>query len=248
MQSSLPIYVQLSNILKNSIVDRTYTPGTFLPSERKIALTYGINRLTVRSALKLLTKDGYITAQHGKGYLINKTISPNSPVLLQLHFSNLLGLSTRFTQLGLHQSNKVILAKHVPAGFIQGNYFGIAKDKELFRLVRLRYANDQLITIDDTKIRGELIPNIEQIDFSVKSLYNEFERCNVKLESAYQEIHIYTLRGEKAKLFDVPDGTRCFCQKQWVHTVNNELAEMATTYIHPHYATVSSLLNNYEDD
>ncbi len=247
MQSNLPIYVQLSNILKTGIADGTYKQGSFLPSERKIALTYGINRLTVRAALKLLTKDGFITAMHGKGYLINKKVTPKTPIVMQLHFSNLMGLSTRFTKLGLHQTDEVLINKYVSAGYVQSKHFKIKKDDKLFRLVRKRYVNNQLITIEDTKIQSKLIPNIEQIDFSTKSLYGEFDRCNVSLNRIYQEIFIYTLNGEKAKLFNVKDGTHCFCQKQWVYTINEELAEMAITYIHPHYATVSSMLSGYSD-
>ena len=46
-----PIYLQLREIIRNRIEEGEYLPGTAIPSENKLAETYGINRLTVRNAV-----------------------------------------------------------------------------------------------------------------------------------------------------------------------------------------------------
>ena len=49
-----PIYLQLREIIRNRIEEGEYLPGTAIPSENKLAETYGINRLTVRNAVDTL--------------------------------------------------------------------------------------------------------------------------------------------------------------------------------------------------
>ena len=49
-----PIYLQLREIIRNKIEDGEYMPGTAIPSENKLAETFGINRVTIRNAVDAL--------------------------------------------------------------------------------------------------------------------------------------------------------------------------------------------------
>ena len=51
MQNNTPIYSQLEKLIKDKILSGEYKFGEAIPSERKLAETYGINRMTVRSAI-----------------------------------------------------------------------------------------------------------------------------------------------------------------------------------------------------
>lgn len=52
------------------IIQNEWTPGTKLPSERKLSETLGITRATLREVLKLIEKEGWITIQHGKPSIV----------------------------------------------------------------------------------------------------------------------------------------------------------------------------------
>ena len=56
-----PIYLQLREIIRNRIEEGEYLPGTAIPSENKLAETYGINRLTVRNAVDTLVNEGILS-------------------------------------------------------------------------------------------------------------------------------------------------------------------------------------------
>lgn len=58
-----PIYKQI----KEDIVNGKYKVGEYLPSENTYADRYACTRNTVRRALGILTNEGYIIPQHGKG-------------------------------------------------------------------------------------------------------------------------------------------------------------------------------------
>ena len=56
------LYIQLMNSIREKMVRGEYRIGDKLDSERVMAQQYGINRLTVRKALKGLEEQGLIKA------------------------------------------------------------------------------------------------------------------------------------------------------------------------------------------
>ena len=60
-----PIFMQLREVVRGRITTGEYAPGVAIPSENVLAQTYGINRLTVRSALDGLVKEGLLKRVQG---------------------------------------------------------------------------------------------------------------------------------------------------------------------------------------
>lgn len=65
--SSIPLYYQLKEEIKDKIEKGYFKRGEKLPSEAEMVKQYGIGRLTIREALSHLVKEGYVEKQHGKG-------------------------------------------------------------------------------------------------------------------------------------------------------------------------------------
>jgi GntR family transcriptional regulator/MocR family aminotransferase len=63
----LPLYCQIENQLRTSILDGRLGPGTRLPSIRELAAQLGIARNTVQTAYEQLTAEGYLVGQVGSG-------------------------------------------------------------------------------------------------------------------------------------------------------------------------------------
>ena len=51
MDYRMPLYMQLKEIIMKRIEDGEYLPGEKIPSEREMADTYGVNRMTVKNAI-----------------------------------------------------------------------------------------------------------------------------------------------------------------------------------------------------
>jgi len=66
-----PIFTQIIEQIKNQILDGTLTPGDQLPSERQFSEMMGVNRHTVREALKVLEYMGVVQSKMGVGTIIN---------------------------------------------------------------------------------------------------------------------------------------------------------------------------------
>lgn len=63
-------------ILKR-LLDGHYSIGTRLPTEELLSKTFDVSRVTIRKALDMLVRAGYLTARQGSGYVV-ATLSPPS--------------------------------------------------------------------------------------------------------------------------------------------------------------------------
>lgn len=65
--SPTPLYFQLYQILKTSILDGTFEKGMRLPTEKELASEFGISRITAKRSLDELAEEKLVQRQRGKG-------------------------------------------------------------------------------------------------------------------------------------------------------------------------------------
>ena len=66
-----PIYRQLSDRLRELILDGVYINGDSLPSVRQIASEHRINPITVSKAFQILVDDGLVEKKRGLGMYVS---------------------------------------------------------------------------------------------------------------------------------------------------------------------------------
>ncbi len=71
--SMVPIYEQIVDQIKASIVARELLPGDPLPSVRALAREQKISALTVKKAYDYLEEEGFTVTIHGKGTFVAET-------------------------------------------------------------------------------------------------------------------------------------------------------------------------------
>ena len=69
--SSVPIYRQISEQLKDDILVGKIKEGEYLPSIRGLAQELRISVITTMKAYEELAAEGLVTAVQGKGFLVN---------------------------------------------------------------------------------------------------------------------------------------------------------------------------------
>ena len=71
---------QISRSLREEIITGVYTPASDLPSEKDLMARYEVSRLTIRSALQRLAREGFIEIVQGRGNRVRffrEHIGPN---------------------------------------------------------------------------------------------------------------------------------------------------------------------------
>ena len=65
-----PIYVQIKEQIKQSVIDNTLKPGDPLPSIRKLAKDLQVSVITTKRAYEELEREGFIESVVGRGSFI----------------------------------------------------------------------------------------------------------------------------------------------------------------------------------
>ena len=78
-------YIYISNELKQKIKDGEYNYGETIPSENGLTQLYDVSRHTIREAISLLAKEGFVRKEKGSGtyvsYDINKYINEKTLIV-----------------------------------------------------------------------------------------------------------------------------------------------------------------------
>ena len=72
--SKVIMYEQIYRELLDDIKNKKYDNGKRLPSEKELAIEYGVSRITTKKAMDLLAEKHFITRNPGKGSFVNEFI------------------------------------------------------------------------------------------------------------------------------------------------------------------------------
>lgn len=97
----LPRYYQLANILRESISNGKFAPHEPIPSERQLESLYSVSRTTIRQAIDLLIRQGFLYRAHGRGTFV-------SPQKLQKGISELTSFTEDMKQRGILPGQKIL--------------------------------------------------------------------------------------------------------------------------------------------
>lgn len=78
-----PPYQQVAASLKAAILTRRFEPGDKLPSQAELAERYGVARMTVQQALRILKDEGLVASRQGSGMFVRERTA--RPVGLRPH-------------------------------------------------------------------------------------------------------------------------------------------------------------------
>ena len=67
---AVPLYLQVKDIIKKRLNDKTYDVGDILPSELNFQEEFEVSRITVRNAINELVTEGLLERTRGKGTVV----------------------------------------------------------------------------------------------------------------------------------------------------------------------------------
>jgi GntR family transcriptional regulator len=188
-RGNLPLYLQLQRVLQTAIANQVLSPDDALPAERELAAEFRVSRITVRKALGGLVSAGLLTRRQGSGNFVAARIDKNFAMLTS--FSEDMrarGRTPRSTWL------KRALGTVTPEEALA---LRLSPGTPVYRLHRLRFADDMPMAIEYATVVASALPSIEAVG---DSLYAALERYEQRPVHALQRLRAVLLTAEQAKL------------------------------------------------
>lgn len=192
----IPYYLQIKELIKSKIESGEYPIGYKLQSDSELAEDYGINRLTVRTGLDLLVKEGYLKTIPGKGTYIIK-----SPYIEE--FKNFDGYKNI-----INEDNIDIVRKELRhAGPYFSSKFNINYDDLIYKFIMLKTTDDEPFSLDFVHIKYNEIKKIRGFDLKVFSLDEIYELYGLNISKTKQVLEICYSNEYVSKLLKINIGT-----------------------------------------
>ena len=177
-----PAYLQLKDQLAHAIDVGALAPGSALPSERGLATSLGLSRMTVRRAFEELVDDGRLEQRQGSGTYVRGR--PMEQVI-----DRVLGFTDEARHLGFRPGSRAWKVRPCPADDVVAEALGVDIGATVLRITRLRTADDEPLALQDAFLPTHLatLP-VEELERS-GSLYGTLDRqFGVRPVRAHQSI------------------------------------------------------------
>lgn len=187
-------YEQLAELIKENIADKVYVER--IPSERKLSEMHEVSVNTVKNALALLQKQGFIYTKPGSGHYIK---NPN--VYNFLNFDN--DISDREFSL----ESDILSFEIVRADTVMSEVLEIKEGDLIYKIRRIRKHLGEAKYIENVAIPYNLFPDLNQaeLDSSLVTYMQEAQKEDIEYTTNLVEaINITT---DQASLLKVEEGS-----------------------------------------
>lgn len=198
------LYLSIRDELRSLIADGTYKEKEVLPSEEQFAELYGVSRPTIRRAIDLLVEEGCLERRPRRGVIVR------SRKIEQAFATSILSFNDEMYRHGKVPRTKVILGRVVAADESMAKKMGLARGDEVFKLVRLRYADELPNVLVDSLVPVELYPSIGSANFEETSLYDYFHECGNPVTCVRRRLRVERSDAHMATLLDMNEGDPLF--------------------------------------
>jgi len=193
--SSLPLYQQLQRALREAIEKQVLGPEDALPSERQLAADLGVSRITVRKAIEGLIEEGLLVSRQGSGNFVGTRIDKN--------FAKLTSFSEDMRARGRTPRTEWLKRSQGTVTPEEALKLALSPGTQVFRFHRLRFADDEPMSIEYCTVVASALPSIDAVD---SSLYEALERAGNRPVRALQRLRALLLDEEQAKLLEAQPG------------------------------------------
>lgn len=179
-------YIQISNDIRNKILDGTFKANEQLPFEKELCSKYSASKMTVKKALDNLVNEGLIVKRRGSGTFV-KDMSPQD--------ISHLSVANQFRGLTAENSFKNILSEILEFNVVSSDdriekNLNLSKEEFVYNILRVRSVDSIPRVIEHTYMPINLITGLTK-KHCLSSIYEYIEEnLKLKIQSANRTITV----------------------------------------------------------
>jgi GntR family transcriptional regulator len=196
----LPLHARIQRELRARILDGRHPPMSRLPSESELCARYRASRITVRTALGNLQKEGLIFTLQGKGSFVAK------PKTYQ-DVTQLTGLAESLSARGYEVLNQLQALAFRRAEPTVAERLALPPKSRVCTIRRLRLVNREPVSLELTWLPEELGRQLQRADLATRDIFLVLENdCGVALGHADLAIDATLADAELAQALRIDEG------------------------------------------
>ena len=192
--SSIPIYRQIEDALRERIKSGRLRPYDLIPSENELSKILGVSPMTIRQAIGQLVNDGFVYRERGRGTFV---ATPR----LDHPLTQMVGFSEDMQARGLNPSHVILEFKELAAPAKAASLLQIGEGDPVLYIKRTRHLDGHPVGLHETYLRGVNVTRAELEQTG--SLYRLLQLQGVLFEGGQDVIEAIGATDEMSRLLGV---------------------------------------------
>jgi GntR family transcriptional regulator len=236
--SSEQLFLQIRRIILGAIRSQELLPRQRVPSVNELSMNMGVSRMTVRQALQALIQEGWLYTVPGKG-----TFVAERPHIEQ-DLQNLKGWTEEIRDQGMLPSTRVISIESIPADRATAKHLNVTAGEQVYRIVRVRYANNFPLAIEKAHLVVNRFHDISgHLRNTQASLYDIMRQVyGVNPIRATQFLEAGEADQDAAELLDLKPGAPVLISERITFGAHNEPLEYVYSIARPGFVRYKTVL------
>lgn len=205
---SIPLYIQIADKLVSQIESGELSPGDRLPAERELSEMLGINRMTLRRALRVLESQGLVLRKHGVGTFVGE---PKIDRQMDVVFR----FTRRMQNRGFTPGTQVISLAETVVDSALSRQLAVPASSPAYKILRLRSINHEPVMIESYIIPVRRFPGLDHYDLENRSIYEVMEtEYGAQITRAQQSFEPVVASAFEAELLNIRAGAALMLEKR----------------------------------
>jgi GntR family transcriptional regulator len=168
-KTGIPLYLQIKEHLLARIDSGAWTEGSLIPTESELCGEYGVSKITVREAIKILVMDGRLSRVRGRGTFVTKR-------KIEQRLNRFFSFTRWARQNGIEPASRILKVETMPCAPPVAAHLGIPEGRPAISIERLRLGNGEPLMLETIWMDAGLCPDIHLRDLANVPLNTILER------------------------------------------------------------------------
>jgi GntR family transcriptional regulator, N-acetylglucosamine utilization regulator len=204
-----PLHLQLERALRDLIRSGELLPGSAIPGELDLAARLHLSRHTIRHALGVLTGEGLLRRERGRGTTV---VSDGASRVFERSLRDFYAFTWEARARGAEQHSFVLERTALRTDSHLAERLKLALGEPVERLVRLRTADNEPLVLETTHLSAALTRGLDTEVLEREAIYDTLERVHgLRVDRAHETLRPVVLQRPVARLLGVATGSAAFC-------------------------------------
>jgi len=219
-----PLYADVEDTLALEIVRGTLSAGSRIPPENGLIERFGVSRTTIRKAIENLVSRGLVRIERGRGTFVAE------PRITQ-ELTELTGFVEDMHALGRVPTARLLDMQVMPADKIVAQRLALAPGSLVMRLHRVRLADGNPVSFDETYLPRELGEKVTAHDLDQEPIFALLEqRYGVPLTDADYQLEATSAGSPVAAALGMAQGAPVFLIERTSYTTDRRPVDFERLY------------------